>query len=141
MLLTADYMSSESSAEDSDQDQDGTVLTGSFLRVKRVKWLKKKFRDSFHAIDKAYYSSHKQSKDKLKRRVYNGFSNRQQPLNAPKFAIRSEFRRDSEPLSDEISNNSLSSPSHSHSAVSDDHESPVPVSSPPSESLIPNDRD
>ena len=75
-----------SSADDSDQDESGT---GSLLRVKKVK---KKYRDSFHPIDKAYYSSHKQSKDK------DGYSNRQQP---PILDLR-----DSEPLSDEITNNS-----------------------------------
>ena len=84
LVLTADYMSSESSAEESDCDESGTIVSGSFMRVKKIIWLKNKYRDSFHAIDKAYYSSHKRSRDKLKRRVQHGSSTRSQPLNAPR---------------------------------------------------------
>lgn len=48
-LLSTEYMSSQSSAEESGAE-DGTA-TGSFLRVKRIAWIKK-YRDAFHMIDK-----------------------------------------------------------------------------------------
>ena len=41
LLLTPDYMSSESSAEESDHDESGTVVSGSYLRVNKLLWLKK----------------------------------------------------------------------------------------------------
>ena len=53
-LLTTDYMSSESSAEESGDDN----INRSSLRVKRLQWLKKKYRDDFHHIDAVYYNSH-----------------------------------------------------------------------------------
>ena len=126
LVLTADYMSSESSAEESDCDESGTIVSGSFMRVKKIIWLKKKYRDSFHAIDKAYYSSHKRSRDKLKRRIQHGSSTRSQPLNAPRFAIKSEFRiqggeNSAEDLNDSSSvdlNNSSLSIANSESAFS-----------------------
>lgn len=119
-LLTADYMSSESSAEESDG--------GSILRVKKVVWLKKKYRDAFHAIDKAYYCSHKHSRDKLKRRVYDGDTTRSQPLHVPRFAIKSEFR--TENSADDLNDSSLSisesaSPGVSSDLLSDHESSPL----------------
>ena len=69
-LLSVDYMSSESSADES--ETEGVTVARLFLRVKRIPWLKKKYRDTFHAIDKAYYATHKRLRDKLKRRVQDG---------------------------------------------------------------------
>ena len=65
-LLTTDYMSSESSDED---EADTDSIGRSVLKVKKLIWLKKKYRNAFHQIDTAYYYSHKKSKDKLKHRV------------------------------------------------------------------------
>ena len=84
-------MSSESSDED---DIDAGSISRSVLKIKKLVWLKKKYRNAFHQIDAAYYNSHKKSKDKLKQRVPGSDSIRQQPMDAPKFAIKSEFRRD-----------------------------------------------
>lgn len=119
-------MSSESSAEESDHDQSGAVGGRSFLRVKKVVWLKKKYRDAFHAIDKAYYCSHKQLRDKPKRRVYDSNSSQSQPLHAPRFAIKSEFRIENS--TDDPNDSSLSiseSASHVDSSDLSDVASPV----------------
>lgn len=48
--------------------------------------------DAFHLIDSTYYNTHRRSRDKLKKRVNGGDSSRSQPQNAPKFAVKSEFR-------------------------------------------------
>ena len=93
MLLSVDYMSSESSDEET-VSADSTLTTRPVLKVKKLVWLKKKYRDAFHQIDTAYYQSHKRSRDKLKCRVPGSNSTRLQPPNPPKFAIKSEFRRD-----------------------------------------------
>ena len=92
-LLTTDYMSSESSDED---DTDAESIGRSVLKVKKLIWLKKKYRNALHQIDTAYYNSHKKSKDKLKHRVPGPDSVRQLPVDAPKFAIKSEYRRDTQ---------------------------------------------
>ena len=87
-------MSSESSDED---DTDAESIGRSVLKVKKlILWLKKKYRNTFHQIDTAYYNSHKKSKDKLKHRVPGPDSVRQLPVDAPKFAIKSEYRRDTQ---------------------------------------------
>lgn len=93
-LLSVDYMSSESSDEEI-VSADST-LTRPVLKVKKLAWLKKKYRDAFHQIDIAYYQSHKRSRDKLKCRVPGSNNTRLQPPNPPKFAIKSEFRRETD---------------------------------------------
>lgn len=96
-------MSSESS--DEEIVSADTTLTKPVLKVKKLAWLKKKYRDAFHQIDSAYYQSHKRSRDKLKCRVPGSNSTRVQPPNPPKFAIKSEFRRET----DQHLNSSMSS--------------------------------
>ena len=103
-LLTTDYMSSESSDEE-DTESGGR----SVLKVKKLLWLKKKYRNAFHQIDTAYYNSHKKSKDKLKHRVSGTDSIRQPPEDAPRFAIKSEYHRDNQE-SDPGHNSSISDP-------------------------------
>ena len=88
-LLSVDYMSSESSAEES--ETEGDTVARSFLRVKRIPWLKRKYRDAFHAIDKVYYATHRRSRDKLKRRVQSGNSTRPLPDDAPRFSLKMGF--------------------------------------------------
>lgn len=90
-----DYMSSESSDEEAVDAADST-LTRPVLKVKKLVWLKKKYRDAFHQIDSAYYLTHKRSRDKLKCRVPGSNSTRLQPPKPLKFAIKTEFRRDQE---------------------------------------------
>lgn len=86
-------MSSESSAEESlSEEDDHLVLKRSVMKVKKIVWLKKKYRDGFHQIDTAYYGAHKKSRDKLKKRVQGRNSSRPQPSNCPRFAVKSEFR-------------------------------------------------
>ena len=84
-LLSVDYMSSESSAKES--ETEGGTVARSFLRVKRIPWLKKKYREAFHAIDKAYYSTHRRSRDKLKRRVQSGNSTCSLSDDTPRFSF------------------------------------------------------
>lgn len=84
-LLSLDFMSSESSGKESD---DGSAISCSVLKVKRITWLKKKYRNSLHQIDTVYYKSHK-SRDKLKRRVPGGDSTRTVPNDAHKYAVKS----------------------------------------------------
>ena len=90
MLLTIDFMSSESSADESENEDES--VRRSVLRVKKIAWLKKKYRDAFHQIDKSYYAAHKKSRDKLKRRIPGGNSQRQPHDDTPKSAIKAEFR-------------------------------------------------
>ena len=113
--MSMDYMSSESSAEESESTEGGTItLKRSVLKVKRLPWLRKKFRDAFHMIDVEYYNSHKKSRDKLKQRVHGGNSARLPPQDAPKFAVKSEYRtEDLEPQSTDEINSSFSSESSS----------------------------
>lgn len=113
MLLSVDYMSSESSDEEP-IDTDST-LTRPVLKVKKLVWLKKKYRDAFHQIDSAYYQSHKRSRDKLKCRVQGNNSTRSQPPDPPKFAIKSEFQKET---GQDLLNTSLSS----EASVSNDAE-------------------
>ena len=89
-LLTTDYMSSESSDED---DANAESIGRSVLKVKKLVWLKKKYRNAFHQIDTVYYNSNKKSKDKLKHCVPGPDSTRQLPVDAPTFAIKSEYRQ------------------------------------------------
>ena len=86
-------MSSESSAED---DTDAESIGRSVLKVMKLIWLKKKYRNAFHQIDTAYYNSHKKSKDKLKHCVPGPDSVHQLPVDVPKFAIKSEYCRDTQ---------------------------------------------
>lgn len=95
-LLTTEYMSSESSEEENDEDCP-TSIGKAVLKVKKLVWLKKKYRDALHQIDSVYYKGHKKSRDKLKTRIPGSNSNRQMPEDAPRFAIKSEYR--SEPSS------------------------------------------
>ena len=92
MLLAIDYMSAESSADES-ENEDGSVMR-SVLRMKKIMWLKNKYRDAFHQIDKSYYAAHNEFRDKLKHRIPGGNScSRCQPHDdTPKFAIKAEFR-------------------------------------------------
>lgn len=87
-LLSVDYMSSESSGEESDDDPV-TAYRRPVLKVKKLVWLR---RNSFHQIDCAFYDSHKSSRDKLKRRVQGSNSVREQPPSVHQFAVKSEFR-------------------------------------------------
>ena len=97
-------MSSESSDEE-DTESGGR----SVLKVKKLLWLKKKYRNAFHQIDTAYYNSHKKSKDKLKHRISGPDSVRQLPEDAPRFVIKSEYHRDNQE-SDPGLNSSISDP-------------------------------
>lgn len=56
-LLSTDYMSSESSGEESGDDIAG--YTKPVLKVKKLVWLRTKYRDAFHQIDRVYYQSHR----------------------------------------------------------------------------------
>ena len=96
-LMQIEYMSSESSGEESDEENVGGIKR-SVIVVKKIVWLRKKYRDAFHQIDSAYYNKHKRSRDKLKKHVYRGESSRSQPDNDLKFAVKSEFRNSEEPL-------------------------------------------
>ena len=89
MLLSSDYMSSESSGEESDNNVTG--YRKPVLKVKKLVWLQRKYRDAFHQIDRVYYQSHKSSRDKLKQRVQGDNSTREQPPNPHKFAVKFEF--------------------------------------------------
>lgn len=89
-LLSTDYMSSESSGEESGDDIAG--YTKPVLKVKKLVWLRTKYRDAFHQIDRVYYQSHKGSRDKLKQRVQGGDSTCGQPSFPHQFAVKSEFR-------------------------------------------------
>ena len=51
----------------------------------------KKYRDAFYQIDKAYYSTHKKPRDKLKPRIPGGNSKRKLHDDTPTFAIKTEF--------------------------------------------------
>ena len=79
-------MSSESSGDESYDEGD---ITRCALIVKKIPWLKKKYRDAFHQIDKAYYSTHKKSQDKLKPRIPGGNSKRKLHDDTPTFAMKS----------------------------------------------------
>ena len=83
-------MSSESSGEESDNDVSG--YRKPVLKVKKLVWLQRKYRDAFHQIDRVYYQSHKSSRDKLKQRVQGDNSTREQPPNPHKFAVKFKFR-------------------------------------------------
>lgn len=100
-------MSSESSDEES-VTAESTTITRPVLKVKKLVWLKKKYRDALHQIDNVYYRTHKRSKDKLKCLVPGGPSTRVQPINPPKFAIKSEFRMETDQTSSSL-NSSMSS--------------------------------
>lgn len=100
-------MSSESSEEENDEDSP-TTMGKAVLKVKKLVWLKKKYRDSLHQIDSVYYKGHKKSRDKLKARVPGGNSTRSMPEDAPKFAIKSEYRSDPSSPPDSELNSSLS---------------------------------
>ena len=95
-LMTIDYMSSESSVDESDEE-NGAGVKRSVITVKKITWLKKKYRDAFHKIDSTYYNTHKRSRDKLKKRIQGVNSTRPQPEGSrgPKFAVKSEFRESS----------------------------------------------
>ena len=84
-------MSSESSAEEYDGD---THVKTPVLKVKKINWLKKKYRQAFRQIDSTYYNSHKKSRDKLKKRIPGGNSARPQPTDVPKFAVKSEYYKE-----------------------------------------------
>ena len=58
-LLQCDYMSSESSADESGDE----AIKSSILRVKKIVRLKKKYRDAFHQIDITYYIMHIRSQE------------------------------------------------------------------------------
>ena len=98
-LLTTDYMSSESSDED---DTNAESISRSVLKVKKLVWLKKKYRNAFHQIDTVYYNNNKKSKYKLKHRVSGPDSTRQLPMDAPMFAIKSEYRQSDPGLNSSI---------------------------------------
>lgn len=93
-LLQLEYMSSESSAEENDEDD--TQVNTPVLKVKKITWLKKKYRQAFRQIDSTYYNSHKKSRDKLKKRIPGGNSARPQPTDVPKFAVKSEYYKEVE---------------------------------------------
>ena len=96
-LLQCDYMSSESSADESGDE----AIKSSILRVKKIVWLKKKYRDAFHQIDITYYNAHKKSRDK--QRVQGDNSTRLQPQGGPEFAVKKEYRNaEAESLNDSI---------------------------------------
>ena len=88
-------MSSESSSEESDGDSNS--IRRPVMKVKKIVWLKRKYRDAFHQIDSTYYGSHKKSRDKLKKRVQGGSSSRPQPPNCPQYAVKPEFRNSENP--------------------------------------------
>ena len=56
-LMKIEYMSSESSAEESDEEGVGHGKR-SVMTVKKLVWLKKKYRDAFDLIDSTYYNTH-----------------------------------------------------------------------------------
>ena len=92
-------MSSESSDED---DSSAEPISRSILKFKKLVWLKKKYRNAFHQIDAVYYNNNKKSKDKLKHRIPGPDSTRQLPVDAPTFAIKSEYRQSDPGLNSSI---------------------------------------
>ena len=117
-LLTTDYMSSESSAEESDGDI--TTVEKSVLIIKKLPWLRRKYRDAFHQIDTNFYNSHKKSRDKLKQRIQGGNSARLHFHDAPAFAVKPEFRAQDLDLGEELDQ-------ELDSSISSEAPSPTPV--------------
>lgn len=111
-LLSVDYMSSESSGEESGDDP-ATRYRKPVLRVKKLIWLRSKYRKALHQIDQTFYDSHKSSRDKLKRRIRGDNSARDQPPSVHQFAVRSELRV--EDSHDSSLNSSISASSDEHS--------------------------
>lgn len=106
-LLSEEYMSSETSAEESETDENS-------YKVRDIPWLRKRYRKAFHALDK-YYSNNKmssRSKKMTRLRVKsNNVSERSMPETVPEWAVDVAYRNDEN--SDLLNSSSISSESYS----------------------------
>ena len=103
-------MSSETSADESDADED----TSNCYKVRDIPWLRKRYRKAFHALDR-YYTNNKmscRSKKMTRLRVRSKhLSERSMPETVPEWAVDGAYRNDEN--SDLLNISSVSSESNS----------------------------
>ena len=92
-VLAEEYMSSETSADESDCEQSNSY------KVREIPWLRKRYKRAFHALDK-FYTKNKlsvRSRKMTRLRVRSKhLSERSMPLTVPVWAVSDAFRNDAD---------------------------------------------
>ena len=92
-LLHEDYMSSETSADESENEENNRNC----YKVRHIPWLKKRYRLAFYTLDN-FYTKHKMSNRSRKMthpRVTSKYtSERIMPETAPSWAVKEAYRDD-----------------------------------------------